>query len=114
MAAEPLEGGAEVRITPAGNRSAFASVAFRPRVLPEVSSVETTAGRPGARCRLPRSGAPTGLNGLFGEEDDQTLFRAAATAGSPFVQSILSDAAIPHPARSLCPAAPNRGKGTSR
>lgn len=99
MGAGYLAGGAEDEITPAGNRSAFSSFAFRPRVPRDVSSVDTTVGLLGARCPLPFGIAPTGFGGLFWHEGDQALARAAAKAGTPFAQSTVSDASIAEIAR---------------
>ena len=92
--AEYLEGGAEDETTLANNRNAFDTFTFRPRVLRDVSSINTGSNLFNAPCPLPFGIAPTGFNGLFWHEGDQALARAAAKAGIPFAQSTVSNASI--------------------
>jgi (S)-mandelate dehydrogenase len=92
--AEYLEGGAEDEHTLYGNRSAFDSLVFSPRVLRGVSSVDTGRTILGRRHPLPFGIAPTGFNGLLWHQGDHEIARAAAHANIPFSQSTVSNAAV--------------------
>jgi len=87
---EYAERGTEDESGMARNRAAFDRVAFRPRVLRGVQSVDTDAeifGRPSA---FPLALAPTGAAGLLWYKGDLALARAAAAAGVPFTISSAS------------------------
>ncbi|WP_434112346.1 alpha-hydroxy acid oxidase [Paraburkholderia caffeinilytica] len=85
-----LEGGSEDEITLRRNRRAFERVMFAPRVLVDVSTVSTTARLAGCAAAWPAVVGPTGLNGLYRREAEETLARAAGAAGLPFVLSTAS------------------------
>jgi (S)-mandelate dehydrogenase len=94
FAFEYLDGGAEDEATLAANRAAFAALPLLPRMLRDLSAVDpatTILGRPAA---LPVIIAPTGFAGLFWREGDIALARAAAQAGVPMCQSIMSNSAL--------------------
>lgn len=85
-----LEGGAEDEITLRRNRLAFERVTFAPRVLIDVASVNTEVRLAGVTAAWPAVVGPTGLNGLYRREAEETLARAACAAGLPFVLSTAS------------------------
>ncbi|WP_144113293.1 alpha-hydroxy acid oxidase [Paraburkholderia sp. BCC1886] len=85
-----LEGGAENEITLRRNRAAFESLAFEPRVLCDVSNLDTRANLAGKTFAWPAVVGPTGLNGVFRWRADEWLARAAGAAGLPFVLSTAS------------------------
>lgn len=85
-----LEGGAEDEITLRRNRLAFERVTFAPRVLIDVASAITEVRLAGVTAAWPAVVGPTGLNGLYRREAEETLARAACAAGLPFVLSTAS------------------------
>jgi (S)-mandelate dehydrogenase len=85
-----LEGGAEDEITLRRNRLAFERVMFAPRVLVDVTVVNTEVMFAGAKAAWPAVVGPTGLNGLYRREAEETLAQAACAAGLPFVLSTAS------------------------
>jgi (S)-mandelate dehydrogenase len=91
---EYLEGGAEDEVTLRRNRTAFHQLEFVPRTLVRSGSVDPSKLIFGSRSSLPVVIAPTGFCGLFARDGDLCLANAAASAGIPFVQSIVSNALI--------------------
>jgi (S)-mandelate dehydrogenase len=91
---EYLEGGAEDEVTLRRNRTAFRQLEFVPRTLVRSGSVDPSKSILGSRSSLPVVIAPTGFCGLFARDGDLCLAAAAASAGIPFVQSIVSNALI--------------------
>lgn len=87
---EYAERGTEDEHGMARNRAAFERVAFRPRVLRGVQSVDTGAEIFGKPSALPLALAPTGAAGLLWYKGDLALARAAAAAGVPFTISSAS------------------------
>src|SRR3974390_3190848 len=73
-----LVGGTESETTLKRNRLALDSIAFRPRVLRDVSRIDASATRFGRRLRLPVLLAPIGALETFGEGGGATVARAAA------------------------------------
>lgn len=86
-----LEGGAEDWRTMQRNRDAYAALHFLPRVLIDVSSVDTAVSVAGSALSFPAIVGPTGLNGLYRHHAEETLARAAHAAGLPFVLSTASN-----------------------
>lgn len=82
-----LVGGAETETTLARNRAALDSIAFRPRVLRDVSSVEVSATVLGRPQRLPVLIAPVGQLDHFDPGAAATVARAAAEFGIPQILS---------------------------
>ena len=78
-----LVGGAETETTVRRNRQALDSIAFRPRVLRDVSRIDTTATFLGQRVRLPVVLAPIGGLESFVEGGAAAAARAAAQFGVP-------------------------------
>lgn len=89
-----LEGGAEDWRTAAQNIAAFQRVGFEPRVLVDVSCVDTSIELFGERLAFPAAVGPTGLNGIFRSRADEQLTSAAGRAGVPFVLSTASTSLI--------------------
>lgn len=85
-----LEGGAEDEITMRRNRRAFERVTLAPRVLVDVATINTRTTLAGTQTAWPAVVGPTGLNGLYRREAEETLARAAHAAGLPFVLSTAS------------------------
>lgn len=74
-------------LTAEDNVAAWRAVRFRPRVLRDVRSVETSCELLGTRYRLPLGIAPTSLQRCADPEGELAMARAAASAGVPHVVS---------------------------
>src|ERR1051325_9776690 len=72
-----IVGGTESETTLRRNRMALDSLAFRPRVLRDVSRIDATAERFGRRVRLPVVLAPVGALEVFHQGGGATAARAA-------------------------------------
>lgn len=82
-----IDGGAEDEQTLRENRAAFERVRLMPRVLRDVSSVDTSATILGKPAALPLVVAPTGAVGFGWRGGDQCIARAAAASGIPYTMS---------------------------
>ena len=82
-----LMGGAESETTLRRNRQALDSVAFRPRVLRDVSKVDTTSTFLGRAVRIPVMLAPIGGLETFDAGGGATVGRASAEFGVPHMLS---------------------------
>jgi (S)-mandelate dehydrogenase len=91
FALEYVEGGAEDEITLAWNRAAFQSIRLVPNTLVDTSARHQRRMIFGRESSAPLIIGPTGLNGMLHYRGDVALARAAASAGIPFCQSILSN-----------------------
>src|SRR6266436_7786398 len=78
-----LIGGAETETTVRRNRQALDSVAFRPRVLRDVSKVDATSTLFGRPVRLPLMLAPIGSIETFAEGGGATAAKASEEFGVP-------------------------------
>src|SRR5262244_329322 len=78
-----LVGGAETETTVRRNRQALDSIAFRPRVLNDVSGIDSSAPFLGKRMRLPVMLAPIGGLESIVEGGAAAAARAAAQFGIP-------------------------------
>jgi isopentenyl diphosphate isomerase/L-lactate dehydrogenase-like FMN-dependent dehydrogenase len=78
-----LMGGAETETTVLRNRRALDEIAFRPRVLRDVSSIDSTASFLGRKVRLPVLLAPIGGLESIAEGGAAAAARAAAEFGVP-------------------------------
>ena len=76
-----IVGGAETETTLKRNRMAIDSVAFRPRILRDVSKVDATVERFGRRLRLPVMLAPVGSLECFHPEGAAPIVRGAHAFG---------------------------------
>ena len=99
-----LTGGAESETTMCRNRFALDSVAFRPRVLVDVSKIDPSATFLGHRLRIPVMLAPIGSLQIMTPEGAVAVARAAHEFGTlNFVSSVTQPsleetaAATPHP-----------------
>src|SRR5216110_81019 len=82
-----LIGGTETETTLRRNRQALDSIAFRPRVLRNVSAVDATTTLLGRSVRLPVMIAPMGSMESFTEGGGATAARGAAAFGVPLMLS---------------------------
>lgn len=82
-----LIGGTETETTIARNRQALDSMAFRPRVLRDVSSIDPSADFLGARTRLPVLLAPVGSLESFDPGGGAAVAEAAGQYGVPMFAS---------------------------
>lgn len=78
---DSLVGGAETETTLKRNRLAIDSIAFKPRVLRNVSKVNLSVEHFGRKLRLPIFLAPTGPLNLFGSGGGATMASAAQAFG---------------------------------
>src|SRR5207247_10503161 len=76
-------GGAETETTLKRNRLALDSIAFRPRVLRDVSKIDTTSTLFGRPVRLPLMLAPIGSIETFADGGGATAARASEEFGVP-------------------------------
>ncbi len=84
-----LTGGAETETTLKRNRLALDSLAFRPRVLRDVSAIDTTSTLFGKKTRLPVVLAPVGSIESLDTGGTATVAKAAVSFGVPlFVSSV--------------------------
>ena len=88
------EGGAEDELTLRENRAAFERIRLRPRVLRDVSSVDTTTTVLGTPLALPLLIGPTGAVGFGWPHGEVALARAAQQFGVPFVLSTSATSSI--------------------
>jgi 4-hydroxymandelate oxidase len=87
-------GGAEDEQTIKANRAAFARYVLRPRVLVDVSKVDTQIELFGTVVRAPVLIAPTAFHRLAHPDGEIATARAAAAQGSIYVASTVSTTAI--------------------
>jgi glycolate oxidase len=86
-----LVGGTASETTVRRNRAAFDRIGFRPRVLQDVDSIDTTARFLGHTIRLPLALAPVGGLEQIGAGGGETVGRGAGMAGVPFFLSSVSE-----------------------
>jgi L-lactate dehydrogenase (cytochrome) len=89
-----IDGAAEDEFTLGNNRRAFERIAFRPRVLRDVSVVDTTTTLLGKPLPFPLVLAPTGFTRIADPEGELAVARAAARAGLPYALSTLGTRSI--------------------
>jgi isopentenyl diphosphate isomerase/L-lactate dehydrogenase-like FMN-dependent dehydrogenase len=82
-----LIGGAETETTLKRNRHALDSIAFRPRVLRDVSAIDCTSTLLGRRVRIPVMLAPVGSIESFDPGGGASAARASAEFGVPHMLS---------------------------
>jgi len=86
-----LAGGAGTETTQHRNRLALDRIGFRPRVLRDVSSIDTSGQFFGQRIRLPVCLAPVGGLDYMGEGGGVTVAEGAGASGVPFMLSSVSE-----------------------
>ena len=89
-----IDGGAEDERTLANNSDDFAAMGFRPRVLRDVATVDTTTTLLGKPLPLPLVLAPTGFTRIADPEGELAVARAAARARLPYTLSTLATRSI--------------------
>jgi L-lactate dehydrogenase (cytochrome) len=89
-----IDGAAEDERTKAGNESGFGRIQFRPRVLRDVRTVDTSTTLLGARVPFPLVLAPTGFTRIADPQGELAVARAAERAGVPYSLSTLSTRSI--------------------
>jgi len=99
-----FDGGAEDEITLAANRAAFQRQRFLPRVLRDVSQIDTHAEIFGLPITMPMAIAPTGAVGFGYPGGDIAIAKAAVAAGIPYTLSSTATASIER----IADAAPGR------
>ncbi|HTO51049.1 MAG TPA: alpha-hydroxy acid oxidase [Burkholderiales bacterium] len=94
-----IDGGAETESTLRANRAAFERVRFLPKVLVDVSKVDTATTILGGPSKLPIAIAPTGAVGFGRRGGDLAIARAAAAFGIPYTLSTTATTSIEDIAR---------------
>jgi len=89
-----VDGGAEAEISLRRARAAFAAVEFQPRVLRDVTTVDTSRVLVGSASRLPVVLAPTGFTRMMHHEGERAVARAAARAGLPYTLSTMGTVSV--------------------
>lgn len=89
-----IDGAAEDELTASRNEWAYERLEFRPRVLRDVSAIDTTARILGQPSTLPLILAPTGFSRMAHSQGELAVVRAAERAGVPYVLSTLSTRSI--------------------
>jgi isopentenyl diphosphate isomerase/L-lactate dehydrogenase-like FMN-dependent dehydrogenase len=87
-------GGAEDEVTLAGNREAYRRLALRPRVLVDVSGIDTSLQLLGHDLRHPILLAPTAFQRLAHPDGELATARGAKRAGAILVASSLSTCSV--------------------
>ena len=86
--------GADDEITVADNIAAWRRLRLRPRMLNDVTQVDTGVSILGVRCNAPIMVAPFGRHKLFHPEGERATARGAAAAGAVFVLPTTSTVSI--------------------
>ena len=89
-----IDGGAEDEVTLRGNRAAFERVQLLPRVVRDVSRLDTSTEILGAASAYPCVIAPVGSAGMAWPGVDVGIARVAAAAGIPFTLSTNATSSI--------------------
>ncbi len=97
------DGAAEAELSLRRAREAFGRVEFVPRVLRDVSGVDTSTTMLGARSALPLALAPTGFTRMMHTEGESAVARVAQRAGIPYGLSTMGTTSI----EALAAAAPD-------
>ncbi len=89
-----IDGGAEDELTMRRNVAAFRRAEFVPRVLRDVSELDTSTVLLGRRLPLPLVIAPTGFTRIASPGGELDVSRAAARAGLPYTLSTMATRSI--------------------
>jgi 4-hydroxymandelate oxidase len=87
-------GGADDEITLDDNLAAWQRLRLRPRMLRDVTAIDSSVDVLGARIAAPLMVAPTGRHRLFHPDGERATARGAAAAGVPYVMATTSTVAI--------------------
>ncbi len=96
-----IDGGAEDELTLRANREAFEHLRLRPRVLVDVSHLDTSAELLGAQAPLPLAVSPTGMSGVAWPKAELEIARAAAKRGIPYTLATPATSSIEEVAREV-------------
>ena len=89
-----IDGGAEDEVAMRANRDAFGRYEFCPRVLRDVSTVDTSSTLLGAPLPFPLVLAPTGYTRIADPQGELAVARAAQRSGVPYTLSTMSTRSI--------------------
>ncbi len=89
-----IDGGAEDELAMSANSEAYRRVTFRPRVLRDMSDIETSSTLLGKPIPLPLVLAPTGFTRIADPAGELAVARAAQRAGLPYALSTLGTRSI--------------------
>ena len=89
-----IDGGAEDERTLSGNAASFARIEWRPRVLRDVSDLDTSTTILGRTVSMPVILSPTGYTRIAHSEGELAVVRAAARAGVPYALSTMGTRSI--------------------
>ncbi len=89
-----IDGGAEDEHTLRRNSAAFEQLEFRPRILRDVSNIDTSTTLLGQPLAFPLVLAPTGFTRIADSQGELAVARAAERAGIPYTLSTLSTRSI--------------------
>ena len=101
-----LVGGAETETTQKRNRLGFDKLAFRPRVMRDVSGLNASVDFLGRNLRLPIIMAPIGSLQQFSEDGGAGVSKAAGTFGAAHMLSSVCDPGL----EAVADAAPNAAR----
>ncbi len=89
-----IDGGAEDELTLGANSTAFAKVQFEPRVLRDVSNLDTSTTIFGRKLSMPLILAPTGFGRIADSQGELAAARSAERAGIPYGLSTMATRSI--------------------
>ena len=89
-----VDGGATDEVSMRRARAAFDRVEFVPRVLRDVSAVDTSTTILGRRAVLPIGFGPTGFTRMMQHEGERAVAAAAGRAGIPYALSTMGTTSI--------------------
>ena len=84
-----IDGAAQDEVTAEANVSAYNNYYFRPRVLRDVTSINTTTNLLGSEVPVPLMIAPTGFDRIAHSQGELAVARAAERAGIPYSLSTM-------------------------
>jgi 4-hydroxymandelate oxidase len=87
-------GGADDEITLADNVAAWRRLRLRPRMLRDITAIDTSVSVLGQRIAMPLMVAPTGRHRLFHPEGERATARGAAGASVPYVMATTATVSI--------------------
>lgn len=89
-----IDGGADDELTLGENTSAFQKLRFEPRVLRDMSNLDTSTTIFGTKMAMPILLAPTGFGRIAHSQGELAVARAAARAGLPYGLSTMATRSI--------------------
>ena len=89
-----IDGAAEDEVTAGLNVSSFSNYGFRPRVLRDVATIDTSTTFLGKHLPIPLILAPTGFGRIAHSQGELAVARAAEKAGLPYSLSTMGTRSI--------------------